>query len=179
MVTESGSNTQGKIKSAKQWLTRAEAHFDQNAATRGELDLLLAEAELRSTRENLQSQPGRLKLNVVQQGIAFGLAAVLVAVGVGAAWWSQPARVESTPPQTVAVTAPFAEPIRPDQALNISAGIMQKTETSPSVAVDSTIHGQEVKSVDKLTSREPTVSQDEMKRLIRAAGQSLRGQTKP
>ena len=169
----------GKIQATKQWLTRAEEHFDQNAPARGELDLLLAEAELRSTRENIPSRPRRLNLTLIQQGFAFGIAAVLVAAGVGAAWWWQPERAESIPNLPVSVVSPVAAPAPPDQALKISAAIVQKPETTPAPAVDSTIPGQEVKTVEKSANREPSVSQDEMKRLVQAAGQSLRGRIKP
>ena len=177
-MSEAGNRTRGKIQAAKKWLNRAEDHFDRKSASRGELDLLLAEAELRSTRESLQARPGRLNLHWIQQGIAFGLATVLVAAGVGAAWWWQVDRAESIPTPTVTVASPVTTPVRSDQPLNISAVPAPKTENSPAAVVDSTIPGQEVKNIDKSANREPSVSQDEMKRLIRAAGQSLRGQTK-
>jgi len=179
-VTQSRGKVRGKIQATQQWLTRAEEHFDRNAPARGELDLLLAEAELRSTRENIQSHPHRLNLTLIQQGFAFGMAAVLVAAGVSAAWWWQPERAESIPRLLpVSVTSPVAAPTRPDQTLKISAAIVQKPETSPAPAVDSTMPGQEVKTVEKSANREPSVSQEEMKRLVQAAGQSLRGRIKP
>ena len=174
---QSGSKMRGKIQATKQWLTRAEEHFDRNAPARGEMDLLLAEAELRSTRENLQSHPRRLKLSWLHQGIAFGLAAVTVAIGAGFAWWWQPERTETIPPQAVSV----AIPVRQAQTQNISTAPQQKQETAPApaAAVDTTIPKQEVKSADQSASREPSVSQEEMKRLVQTAGQSLRGRTKP
>jgi len=173
-VTQSSGKMRGKIQATKQWLTRAEEHFDRNAQVRGEMDLLLAEAELRATRENLQSRPRRLKLSWFRQGLAFGLAAVTVAVGAGVVWWWQPEQMESIPLPPVSVTAP----IRQAQVPNISATPAKTTETPPAAVVDFAIPGQEVKSVDKSASREPSMSQEEMKRLIQAAGQSLRGRTK-
>lgn len=164
-----------KIQATKQWLTRAEEHFDRNAQVRGEMDLLLAEAELRSTREKIQSHPRKLKLSWIYQGMAFGLATITVAFGAGVAWWWQPERVDIIPPQVVFTTV---APIPQTQVPNISAAPVKKPETPPAAAVDSAIPGQEVKSIDKSASREPSVSQEEMKRLIQAAGQSLRGRTK-
>ena len=173
-MTQPGCKMRGKIQATKQWLTRAEEHFDRNALVRGEMDLLLAEAELRSTRENLQSRPRRLKLSWLHQGIAFVLAAVTVAIGAGFAWWWQPERSETIPPQAISV----AIPVRQAQTQNISTAPLQKQETAPA-AVDTTIPRQEVKSADQSASREPSVSQEEMKHLVQTAGQSLRGRTKP
>ncbi len=175
MVAESQNRTRGKIQAAKKWLTRAEDHFDRNAPVRGELDLLLAEAELRSTRENLQSRPGAMKLSWFQQGIAFGLAALLVAIGAGSAWWWQSDRTGLAVPLAVLPV----NPVRQAQTQNIPAAPLQKTETPPAAAVETKIPAQEVKSVEKSANSEPSVSPDEMHRLIQAAGQSLRGRTKP
>lgn len=173
-MSHSGGKIRGKILATQKWLSRAEEHFDRNASARGEMDLLLAEAELRSTRENLQAHPHRLKLSLFQQGMAFGLAAIAVAFGAGAAWWWQPDRTESIP-QALSV----AVPIRQAQAQDISTVPLPKRENAPAAAVDSTIPEREVKNVDKSTIREPSVSQEEMQRLVQTAGQSLRRRTKP
>lgn len=175
MVAESRNRTQGKIQAAKKWLTRAEDHFDRNAPVRGELDLLLAEAELRSTRENLQSSPGSLKLSWLQQSIAFGLAALLVVIGAGTAWWWQTDRTGLSVPMAVMPV----HPVRQAQTQTLSAAPLQKTETPPAAAVETKNPVQEVKNVNKSATPDSSVSPDEMHRLIQAAGQSLRGRTKP
>lgn len=177
MVAESEYNAKDKIRSAKQWLNRAELHFDRNAPARGELDLFLAEAELRSSREQ-RVRPGYFPLSLIQQGVALGMAAIVVVVGMGVAWWSKPVRVESPPTQTVSILIPEPTSIAPIQLQTISAVPAPKSEISSAATVDSTIPDQEVKNTNKSAPREPTVSQDEMKRLVRSAGQSLRGQTK-
>ena len=53
---ESRKKICGRIQATKHWLTRAEKHFGQDASVRGEMDLLLAEAELRSTREKVAAR---------------------------------------------------------------------------------------------------------------------------
>ena len=174
-MTQPGCKMRGKIQATKQWLTRAEEHFDRNAPVRGEMDLLLAEAELRSTLEKSQSRPRRFKLSWLHQGMAFGLAAITVVIGAGVAWWWQPERVETTPLQAISVAIPVLQA----QTQNISTAPPPKQETPPEAAVDATIPRQEVKSIDKSVSREPSVSQEEMKRLVQTAGMSLRGRTKP
>ena len=178
-MIEAGSKTRGKIRSARQWLSKAEDHFDQNAQTRGELELLLAEAELRSTCDNLRSRPGWLNMSLIQQGIAFGLAAVMAVAGISAAWLWNSEQAENAPLPNVAATIAVTAPVNTAQPQNISAVSVPKSESTPTVTVESTNHGQEVKSTDKSANREVTVSQDEMKRLVQTAGQSLRGRTKP
>lgn len=174
-MTESASKTRGRIQAVKQWLNRAEENFSHNAPVRGEMDLLLAEAELRSTRERLQAGQGGLRMSWIAQGIAFAIAAVIAAVGMGTAWWWwQDAGAESVPP----VYAAPAAPVSHVQAQYISAAPLPKPVLLPAAAVDSTSSGQEVKNADRPAIREPSVSQNEMKQLIQAAGQSLRGRTK-
>lgn len=180
-MTES-RKTCSKIQATKHWLNRAEQHFDQNASTRGELDLLLAEAELRSTRENLKPASVGVRTFCLQHGLPFTLALALVAVGLSGAWllWNRtPATPMAAP--ALAVSQPIAvqaaQPV-PSEQPNTSTAPVQKTEETPSAAVVPTIPRQEVNSIDKPATRETTVSPDEMKRLVRTAGQSLRGQPK-
>ena len=178
-MTDSGRKTCSKIQATKHWLTRAEQHFDQNASSRGELDLLLAEAELRSTRENLTPSPGRLRSFWLQHGMAFGVALTLVTFGLSGALllWQEP--------QSKPVLLPIALPVAQAPALavqpelpKISTAPVQIKEEIPSAAVVPTTPRQEVNNADKPATREAPVSQDEMKRLVRTAGQSLRGQPK-
>lgn len=165
----------GKIQATKRWLSRAEEHFDRDAPVRGQLDLLLAEAELRSTRETLQTRSVLAK-KWVQQGMALGLAAVVAAAGAGGLWWWLNVAPEAAvAPQRIATPA---IPVISAPVQNISAAPVQKTETPPAATVESTISQQEVKKSDKAPDRDPVVSRDEMKRLIQSAGQTLRGQTK-
>ena len=175
-MSESAGKVKGRIQAARQWLNQAEAHFGGNSPVRGEMDLLLAEAELRSTRETLRSGQRWLTLTWIRQGVAFLLAASIVSASLGVAWWWWQ---ESRPvPVAVAVPAPAA-PAPPVPVLQIAVAPAQKPAPMPATAVESTIPGQEVNNADRPANRESSVSQDEMKRLIQAAGQSLRGRTKP
>lgn len=178
-MTESVCKTRSRIQAVKHWLNRADEHFDGNASVRGEMDLLLAEAELRSTREKLQSGAGKMRTNWFRQGIAFAIAAVMVATGMGGAWWWwQDIRTESVPPVVAASPVLPVQPIMAP-AHTISAAPIEQPVPRPVAAVDSMSPGQEVKSATRPPNREQSVSQDEMKRLIQTAGHSLRGVTKP
>ncbi len=174
-MSESARKVKDRIQAAKQWLNQAEDHFGRNAAARGEIDLLLAEAELRSTRETLRTSHRWLTMNWVHQGIAFSIATVLAAAGVGLTWWWW----ETTAP-TLPIMAVVAEaPVPPAPVQKIAAVPNQKPEPAPAAAVETTRAGQEVNDADRPAKRETAVSREEMKRLIQAAGQSLRGRTTP
>ena len=175
-MNESARKVKGRIQAAKQWLNQAEDHFGRNASARGEIDLMLAEAELRSTRETLRPGHRWLTMNWVHQGIAFSLAAVLAAAGMGGAWWWW----RDATPTTLPIAAVVAEaPIPTAPVQKIAAAPNQKPEPAPAAAVESTHAGQEVNDADRPAKRETAVSREEMKRLIQAAGQSLRGRTNP
>ena len=179
-MRESSGKVRGKIQAARQWLNQAEEHFGGNSPVRGEMDLLLAEAELRSTRETLRSGQRWLTLTWIRQGVAFLLAASIVSASLGVAWWWwQESRSESVA-ATVAVPAVTVSPVPVLQiAVAPTPKASPKPATMPVAAVESTGPGQEVNNADRPANRESSVSQDEMKRLIQAAGQSLRGRTKP
>lgn len=182
-MTESGQKTCKKIQATKHWLNSAEQHFDQNSSARGEMDLLLAEAELRSTRENLKTSSSCARSFWLQHGLAFGVAFTVVAFGLSGAWlWSREDR--GTPavapiPVPAAATAVISAPlsVQPEQP-KISTAPVQKSEEAPSAAVAPTNPRQEVNNNNMPATREAPISQDEMKRLVRTAGQSLRGQPK-
>ena len=175
-MNESTRKVKGRIQAAKQWLNQAEDHFGRNASARGEIDLLLAEAELRSTRETLRPGHRWLTMNWVHQGIALSLAAVLATAGLGGAWWWWREARTATMPATVVVAE---APPSPVPVQNIAAAPNQKPEPAPAAAVETTHAGQEVNDADRPAKRENAVSREEMKRLIQAAGQSLRGRTNP
>jgi len=175
-MTDSGRKVRGKIQAAKQWLNRAEENFGQDATVRGEMNLLLAEAELRSTRETLNEGPGRLKRAGLKHGIALGVAVLMAAGGLGGTWWwwrDIPAAVVAPPIRSVTLSVELP----PRQ--NISAAPVINPESTPAAAVVPMIPRQEVNSAVRQATKENPVSPDELKRLVRVAGQSLRGQPKP
>ena len=177
-MTETAGKMKTRIQAVRQWLNQAEEHFGRNAPVRGEMDLLLAEAELRSTRETLNTGHGWLQMSWIRQGIAFSLAAVISVAGLGSAWWWwQDNRTEPVPLAAVVTPVPS---LRMDPAHTISAVVVQQPAPMPAATtVEAMNPGQEVKSTERSAVRESFVSQEEMKRLIQAAGQSLRGRTKP
>lgn len=181
-VSEPGCKTQVKIRAVKNWLTRAEQHFDVDAPVRGQMDLLIAEAELRSTRNAVDSNSNWRKGNWRLQLIAFSLAAILVTVGVGRLWWQNESsgneknatRQSNLPPITLTVS-PAPVSVMEDKKLALPA---RGIEATAAAGVDTMNPTQEVKKTETLTAPQTALSPEEMKRLVQAAGQTLRGRTK-
>ena len=181
-MPEPGCKTQVKIRAVKHWLTQAEQHFDVDAPVRGQMDLLIAEAELRSTRNVVESNSNWRKGNWRLQLIAFSLAAILVTAGVGRLWWQNessgneenPARQSNLPPITLTVS-PAPVSVMEDKKLALPA---RGIEATAAAGVDTMNPTQEVKKTETLTAPQTALSPEEMKRLVQAAGQTLRGRTK-
>ena len=178
-MSESAKKTCGKIKATRNWLNRAESHFGQDASARGEIDLLLAEAELRSTREQLQPKRHSLWF---QHGMALGTAGIILVTSVASAgmwlvWRNTPGAQSAISPVTI--TTPVVEPSPlPAPVPAVPVQNQKPAEPSSAAAVPAS-PVQEVNKGEKAVVQEPAVSPDEMKRLVRTAGQSLRGQTRP
>jgi hypothetical protein len=181
-VPEPGCKTQVKIRAVKHWLTRAEQHFDVDAPVRGQMDLLIAEAELRSTRNAVDSNSNWRKGNWRLQLIAFSLAAILVTAGVGRLWWQnesggneeKPTRQNNLPSITLTVP-PAPVSVVEDKKLTLPA---RDSEAVAAASVDTMNPTQEVKKTETMTVPQIALSPEEMKRLVQAAGQTLRGRTK-
>ena len=181
-VPEPGCKTQVKIRAVKHWLTQAEQHFDVDAPVRGQMDLLIAEAELRSTRNVVESNSNWRKGNWRLQLIAFSLAAILVTAGVGRLWWqNESSRTDATPVRqialpTVTLTVPPA-PVSATEEKKLAVPV-RSAETTVAASVDTMNPRQEVKQTETMTAPQTALSPEEMNRLVQAAGQTLRGRTK-
>ena len=181
-MPEPGCKTQVKIRAVKHWLTRAEQHFDVDAPVRGQMDLLIAEAELRSTRNVVESNRTWRKGNWRLQLIAFGVAAILGSAGIGSLWWkSELSRniVPSVQPNslpTVTLTVPSA-PVSATEEKKLALPV-RSTEMTVAAGVDTMNPRQEVKKAEPMTAPQTALSPEEMNRLVQAAGQTLRGRTK-
>ena len=171
-VPDPGCKTQAKIRAVKHWLTQAERHYGVNAPVRGQMELLIAEAELRSTRNELEAIcKWRL------QAIAFGLACILTVAGISGFWWTNRTISEESTRTMPTIPAPVSAVEEHKLAPPAS-----KVESPVATGVDANNSVQEVKTtetVTPVTAPQTALSPEEMKRLVQAAGQSLRGRTKP
>lgn len=179
---ETRRQTQGKIAATKHWLSQAEEHFGKEAPIRGQMDLLLAEAELRSTRETCRRRNGSWHSRLFRHSIAFGLAAILVLAGTGGAlwWWRDDGSTPNLRQPVTGSVVPAAS-VEPAPVTQISAAAVAKTETPSPAVVETKSSVQEVKTEQQPAGRAPAaavLSPEEMNRLIQTAGQTLRGRTK-
>ncbi|WP_144351503.1 hypothetical protein [Sporomusa termitida] len=180
-------NINRHLNSAQQWLSEAEEAFDKDSDIRGELNLFLAQAELTHAKEVNRSRYWRYRYPVLRHSLAVGLAIVVAAGGMTASYmWgisrhntpdrlpvAQPAViVENGPAQLNAIsgtaTTP-AVPPAPAAAVKTSTAAVEQghTDTSPQPpAVPA--------STDQ--TKDVPLTPEEIHKLIRLAGKSLRGQ---
>ncbi|QJW48433.1 hypothetical protein HA075_23755 [bacterium BFN5] len=182
------------LRSARQWLTRAEESFDKESDIRAELDLMLAQAELQHAKETKRAGEWRYKYLVMRHGFALGLAMLIAVGGLGGAFYMLQGRQIVMPPSIV------EQPSQPIQRTEFQ--VVPDTATVPKMssmeAMDSVstrvnevpapVQAQPVsmKTTDRQEMKvqqhkEPADSAlelppDEMQKLMRAAGKSLRGQ---
>lgn len=177
------------LRSAKIWLTRAEESFDNNSKIRGELDLILAQAELQHAKEASLFRQERYHFPLLRQAAPFVLAAAIVAAGFGAYWGlserhaavpiplaAQEAKITPVVQKASDTSAPHrVEESRP--AISKATSNTPPETSSPAYRHES-IGAQRPESTGRTqpAEKENLLSPDEMKNIIRAAGKSLRGQ---
>ena len=170
------------LRSAKQWLARAEESFDKDSDIRGELDLFLAQAELQHARETTRSRQAWYRQPYLRHLLSFAVAVIIGISGFGGYWMisrnaAMPiplAAQEAKPAPAVKVAeheamvapAKVDEP-RPASPVEVSAAPVKQAET-PEPRAQASRPTQAVK--------DNIVSPDEMQRMVQAAGKSLRGQ---
>lgn len=200
-------NISGSIRSARQWLARAEDSFGNDRDIRGELDLFLAQAELQRVQEAKRAGRWYHKFSLFSQGLALGLALFIAVAGIGSAYWwmhtqknvpvpidvqSQTLAGGNKSPVSPALDTP--KPAAVQQQANPSTAVGQKepsfaqpkaaaevTVPAPNTAAEQpqkvqTLAGQAVSEHERPAEKEVVLPPDEMQKLIRAAGKSLRGQ---
>lgn len=182
------------LRSARKWLTRAEESFDKESDIRAELDLMLAQAELQHAKETKRAGEWRYKYLVMRHGVAFGLAMLITVGGLGGTFYMLQGRQAVIPPSIV--EQPTQVVHRTDFQVEPNTATLLKTssvEGMNSVAarvteVPAIVQAQpvSVKANDRqevkvqqhkeVADRILDLSPDEMQKLMRAAGKSLRGQ---
>lgn len=175
-----------RVSSAKRWLAKAEEEFSRERPARGELNLMLAEAELKRLKE---SEPAARR-SWLRHGAALAVA-VLVTGAVSGAWWflRAPAGEGVQPlPNPAAMTAEFTQPLAAKTA-SIAETLSVSAQATPTVekAVVPSENLAKQEAVERrlpeknlVSDRQPVanigMNQDEMRQLVRKAGQTLRGQ---
>jgi len=198
-VADCKQNVNRHLNSAQQWLSEAEQAFDKDKTIRGELNLFLAQAELTHAREVNRSQQWRYKYPMLRHSLAFGLAVAVAISGVGASYWWGGSHHQSQPVaethQSVAVVEkssmqvpPAAKTVTPasSPALPAASSVIGQPGTTQAqpAGYKQTVQPYEVpesteqkkSASDAGQSKEVPLTTDEINKLVRTAGQSLRGQ---
>ena len=186
-MAETRKNLSRHLRSAREWLTNAEEAFDNKSDVKGELNLLLAQAELQHVRENRRPkfwQPGH---PLLRHGLAFSAAVFVATLGLGGAYWlsHQPEQFspQPLPRQEIAAGAVLsgatfqapAQPVRP--AVTEEARPSEKAVAVSPAAVNAVMTvSQPVPIVQETQPADSQLPPGEMHKLIRAAAKSLRGQ---
>ncbi len=175
-----------RIQSIKQWLTRAEDSFRQENDMRGELDLLLAEAELQRLRE----KEGGVQEH--RRNILAGIVACCLAVAVLGGWYALKERNDAPDQISLPTTAHTVTPLNSGasqlETLGVKAPVIAKSqpEAGALATLASTASANDMKEVAKeeqppakqakdAQSAQPGFSNSEMRDFVRTAGQTLRG----
>lgn len=192
------------LSSARHWITRAEESFSKEKDIRGELDLLLAKAELQHVQETNRSRQWRYKYPLLNHGLALGLSLAVTAMGFGGAYWWMHGREKATIPVPLAIQQDIRHPVMHETieadipSFNSQEAVLPKpvqsitnseatspTAVNPAVPVtpppQTSFQTSESHAGNNLPARatddkENILTPDEMKKVIRAAGKSLRGQ---
>lgn len=184
------------LNSAQQWLSEAEQAFDKDRDIRGELNLFLAQAELTRAQETHRPQYWRQRYPILRHGLAIGLAIFIAAGGMTASYLWGISRHSTQRPLTV--EQPARAVVNGSSQTNVSSGATMPTPDSSSLTVTAESNaGQAVTDPSRTgASQQPVTSPaesakaapaarqtqetpltpDEINKLIRIAGKSLRGQ---
>ncbi|MDT8903782.1 hypothetical protein [Anaeroselena agilis] len=177
------------LRSAKVWLTRAEESFDNNSKIRGELNLILAQAELQHAKEASLFRQERRQFPLLRQAAPVVFAATIVAAGFGAYWGlserhtAVPIPLAAREAKTKPVVQKASDTSVPHRAEEQRPAISKATGNTPPQTIPpayrpESFGAQRPESIGRMQAaeKENLLSPDEMKDVIRAAGRSLRGQ---
>lgn len=176
-MTEIKRHTSRHLKAARQWLLKAENSFGQDRDVRGELDLLLAQAELRHAQETNRSRRWRYRYPLLKQGLTFCLAFAIASVGIGGAYWSLHRQPQTVMPMQSA--SQDSKSVPPVNRTEVIASVQNaKPVLTGQLPVQTAIVKEEpfVSAADRKADKDVVLTPDQMQDLVRTAGKSLRGQ---
>lgn len=186
-----------RLRSARQWLKNAEEAYDTDRDIRAELDLMLAQAELQQAKEVHRTRRWWYRYSPITQGLAVSLAMTIAAVGFGGTYWwmnKNQTRMPALPltaqqenkapglsePEYFKAQAQSVHPTGNVKPMAAEHKADQRSEASVNP-----LHQQNVQhavtrvkddSEPRQADKEAVLPPEELQKLVRAAGKSLRGQ---
>lgn len=140
-MEKSGNNIAEHVRSAKMWLEKAEQSFDRKSDIQGELNLMLAEAEMKNLRKNYGlNLRARLR-------IAAALSIAVICAGV----WYGLTRTDASPVLPVQQQAQPVQEAEPVSAESMPAASAEAVPSEP--YADTLNHADEVKPVSSFETR--------------------------
>jgi hypothetical protein len=178
------------VKAAKAWLGKAEQSFDREQNIRGELNLMLAQAELKRAQESkLENQKKCDKYRLIRSILAAGIAGLVVVVGFSGWGFLNKKPVINTirhVNQLEQVNNVSLDKNQNASLTDVKKEIVEKKVEVPSYDRQVTTVNQKSETKSKVEEKISTASTakedvvnlppEQMQNLMRAAGKSLRGQ---
>lgn len=151
-----------RVQSIRRWLEKAEQSYLRHREVAGELNLLMAQAEMKRLKERDYTCPKRRpwKMRIIAFIVAAGLFS-------GLTFW-QNRETETT--QSVPVSV--IQEIPPENGEDIHA-----LENTPEDVTDVPVQKTESAPVSATNVREPLLSEIEIQSVVGEAGRALRGQS--
>lgn len=151
-----------RVQSIRRWLEKAEQSYLRHREVSGELNLLMAQAEMQRLKERDYTCPkrGPWKMRIIAFIVAAGLFS-------GLTFW-QNRETETT--QSVPVSV--IQEIPPENGEDIHA-----LENTPEDVTDVPVQKTESAPVSATNVREPLLSEIEIQSVVGEAGRALRGQS--
>lgn len=142
-----------RIKAARTWLEKAEDSYGNQSAWKGELNLMLALAEIQKLKERRAER----KTDYVHHIVSLGMALFIVA-SAGWYWWDQQT------PSTSLVSTPTPVVNAPVPSVTVAPPVVTPT---PAVSIAAEAKQDPLPTV--------TLTNHEMQAVVRDAGKALRG----
>lgn len=169
------------VKAAKEWLGKAEQSFEQENEIRGDLNLMLARAELKRAQEAKSSslKENRRGALLTHGMLALGLAGLVMAFGFVGPGFREAKPVNAVVPESAAKAAlPAIQPGAGEKARAepAPARVQPARAAGAQTPIDTAARRETPPAVQRTIETEDKMSPEQMQHLMRAAGKSLRGQ---
>lgn len=174
-----------RVSSAKRWLARAEEEFSKERPMRGELNLMLAEAELKRLKE---SEPSRGR-SLLRYGTVLGIAVIVCAFSaIGFMRPNEALAPTKTPLPSHEVfssmqqlrldkiAAPDSAPVASSRATSFKVVPAVEKPSEPQPEEIETPRDNSYRASRERPAASVGMSDAEVRQLVRKAGQTLRGQ---